>query len=64
VSIQIISSQNKELKKIIITDLSGKILIEKTDDLLNIDVKNLENGLYILNILGVNYNTMFKFIKV
>ncbi len=47
-----------------ITDISGKILIEKTDNFSNnIDIKALPSGIYFLNIIAEKRQQVLKFVK-
>ncbi|MES2748306.1 MAG: T9SS type A sorting domain-containing protein [Bacteroidota bacterium] len=51
------------INKIIITDVSGKILIEKSGNRTSIDVQNLSSGTYILQAYSEGKQFQNKFIK-
>ncbi len=56
-------NDNQIIDKVIITDLSGKILIEQTQNNSQINVENLAFGLYIIEAFSNNNKFERKFIK-
>ena len=56
-------ANNLLVDKIIISDLSGKVIAEKTENLGSIDVQNLANGVYILSAYSGKEKFQTKFLK-
>ena len=56
-------ANNLLVDKIIITDLSGKVIAEKTENLGSIDVQNLANGVYIVSAYSGKEKFQTKFLK-
>ena len=56
-------NDNNTLTKVIIMDITGKIVLEQTDNLATVNVENLSNGLYIIELLSVEKSYQGKFIK-
>ncbi|RXR20916.1 T9SS type A sorting domain-containing protein [Flavobacterium amnicola] len=52
------------IHKIVIYDLSGKILVEKELYSEAVDVQNLTSGMYLIKLFGGNKNYQTKFIKI
>ena len=57
------SNNDTVVEKIVITDLTGKKLLEQTQNTNQINVQNLANGIYILEAVSGNKNSYSKFIK-
>lgn len=60
-----IRTNDYELKKVNITDLSGKIISENiyVENTIPIDISALANGIYLINIQSKNQNITNKFVK-
>ena len=56
-------TDNDILTKVIIIDITGKIVLEQTDNLATVNVENLANGLYIIELLSAEKSYQGKFIK-
>lgn len=57
------SNNNTIFNKIVVTDLTGKIILEQSENTNQINVKNLANGMYFLK-AKINDKTITrKFIK-
>lgn len=56
-------SNNDQIDKILVIDISGKIIIEETKNLNSINTSKLENGLYFLIVISNNKRYKSKFIK-
>lgn len=54
---------NKSIEKIIITDCSGKKILEKKGFTKQVNIENLQQGIYILQVLLEGNNYQEKFIK-
>ena len=55
---------NITLKNVIITDLQGRIILKKSiNDNLSINVSNIKNGVYFINLYDKN-NTLIKTKKI
>lgn len=61
--IKIEGKNNTVLDKIVITDLTGKIILEQTQNTNQINVQNLANGIYILEAISGTEKWHTKFIK-
>ena len=55
--------ENDDVTKISISDMTGKIVIEQTDNLASVNVENLSNGMYIIQISTDQKTFQGKFIK-
>jgi BspA type Leucine rich repeat region (6 copies)/Concanavalin A-like lectin/glucanases superfamily/Secretion system C-terminal sorting domain/Ig-like domain CHU_C associated len=55
-------SNNKTIDKVIVSDMSGKKLLERNNET-QIDVQNLANGMYLLEVFMGNKKEVSKFIK-
>lgn len=55
--------ENLNIQGIVIRDITGKIILNKTGSSTYIDVKHLPQGIYILNVLAKDGSLDFKFIK-
>ena len=55
--------ENEVLSKISISDMTGKTIIEKTDNVASVNVENLSNGMYIIQISTDQKTFQGKFIK-
>ena len=51
------------IDKIIITDLSGKIILEKKENVKSVNIQHLQEGIYLLQIFTEGRNYSQKFIK-
>lgn len=58
-----INSNNITLDKVIITDLTGKIILEQTQNTSHINVENLSIGIYIVQVYSGKNKYQNKFIK-
>jgi alpha-tubulin suppressor-like RCC1 family protein len=56
-------NENSALTKIKITDISGKIVLEQFENLSSINIENLSNGLYIIQLFSESNVYQSKFIK-
>lgn len=54
---------NSTIDKIVLTDISGKIILEEKDNFSEINMGNIENGIYILNISSENSIYNYKIVK-
>lgn len=61
--IQISTTLNHEFKKIIVVDLTGKIVFESTRNLNRISLSNLSKGVYILRLVTNKSEANFKIVK-
>jgi hypothetical protein len=61
--ITLLNSSNLIITKIIITDLSGKIIIEKLQNSNQINVEKLARGVYILQVFSKDEKFISKFVK-
>jgi len=62
----ILTIQNQpgvSFEKVVITDLTGKKVIEQTNNLTRIDVSHLPKGMYLLQITSEGKKSISKFIK-
>ena len=55
--------ENKSIDKITILDLTGKKVLEQKNNSNTINVENLQNGMYLLQILSEGKSAVSKFIK-
>ena len=55
--------ENKSIDKIEILDLTGKKVLEQKNNSNTINVENLQNGMYLLQIISDGKNSVSKFIK-
>ena len=55
--------ENKLIDKITISDLTGKKVLEQNNNSNTINVENLQNGMYLLQILSEGKSAVSKFIK-
>ena len=56
-------ANNFEVCKILVTDLSGKMILEQNSNLKIIDIENLANGIYVLEVFTGEKKMVGKFIK-
>ena len=56
-------ANNTSINKIIITDLTGKIVKEQTQNTTTINVENLAQGMYILEAYSGEQKMVSKFVK-
>lgn len=54
---------NKQIDKIIITDLMGKVVIEQTQNTSHVNVESISNGVYIIQMFSRQEKFTNKFIK-
>jgi hypothetical protein len=61
----IITISGKEINKIEIIDLLGRIVkqVEQNENNIKIDISNLSNGSYLVRIYGINHTSIHKLIK-
>lgn len=56
-------TNNLPVDKVIITDIVGKVVAEKTENLNTIDIQNLANGVYVLSVYSGKESVQTKFFK-
>ena len=56
-------ADNETLTKVIVFDISGKIVIENSDSATLLNVENLSKGMYIIKMFSENKSYQSKFIK-
>lgn len=61
--VRIENTENLNITKIIISDISGKIILNQTENVSTINVADFSNGLYIIQIVSDNGIYQGKFIK-
>lgn len=61
--INIDNTFNKEIRQIIVMDIHGKIVLKQNKNLFNINIQNLENGIYFLQIFSEDLKYNYKLIK-
>lgn len=61
--LEIQSTNNQIIEKITICDLTGKLVIEQSDNLSQINVRELQQGTYIIQVFSQGSNYRQKFIK-
>lgn len=57
------NSSNLTIEKITLTDITGKLILEEKFSLSKIDMKNFQNGIYILSLKSENKFFNYKIIK-
>lgn len=57
------NSSNAVIDKVIVTDISGKKILQQNQNTTRIDVQNLAKGMYILEIVSGNKKQQSKFLK-
>lgn len=57
------NQENLQIDKLTIYDVSGKKILEQSQNLNSINVQNFESGIYFLQITSNNKSTQIKFIK-
>jgi hypothetical protein len=57
------TSLNTEIDKVIVTDLTGKTVLEQNQNTTQINVQNLAKGMYILQVLSGDKKWQSKFLK-
>ena len=60
---QITIETNFQIKKIIVYDVTGKVVISSYQKINTLNVEQLVRGLYFVNIIGKQENTLHRFIK-
>lgn len=55
--------EGQDLSKIIIFDISGKKVLEQTENTRTINIENLANGMYIIEMFSENKSFQSKFVK-
>lgn len=63
--VSILNLKNTTINKLIVTDLAGRILFEKADNMVNnsIDISSFPSGLYIVEIISLKGSAKFKVSK-
>ena len=56
-------ADNETLTKLIVLDISGKIVLENSENMNLLNVENLSNGIYIIKMFSENKSYQSKFIK-
>ncbi|TRX21619.1 T9SS type A sorting domain-containing protein [Flavobacterium franklandianum] len=59
----ITNPENTSIDKISITDITGKKVLEQNDGTNTLNLENLQNGMYLLQVISNGKNTISKFIK-
>ena len=57
------TKDNTKIDKVYLTDLSGKILVEQTQNTSQLNVENLSTGVYIVQLYSGSYKYVVKFLK-
>lgn len=61
--LHILNPNNYVINEILITDITGKIILRKNDVVSEINVENLQQGIYLLTLNTGQNNIQYKFIK-
>jgi len=56
------NEQNVEVKKLVLTDLQGRVVVMQEENLENMNVSNLSKGVYFLEIIGRDFSDVKKVI--
>jgi hypothetical protein len=58
------NSSNNKIDKVIVVDITGKKILEQTGDTKKLNVSNLTNGVYLIQVFSENLKYQDKFIKL
>ena len=61
--INIETTLNTEIEKVIVTDISGKTILEQNQKTNQVNIQNLSKGIYLLQILSEDKKWQSKFLK-